>query len=394
MIKLIFKSILAISVILSAGCTKQEDQPKQNIPSDPKEETGFIEAVPETISFSNAEFIYHGDDVGESLSDGWVIKFYSDMETDESGAPIGPGCVIQLLLNVRFDPQQAADPSFLPETYSTMASSIDFTPGTFVNGYISYVDLPGGRIELADATFYADVKDGSTEMEYDLIDEGIINITDEGNGIYGISGILIGTKFTKRYFTWKGSITPKNDAPQETPNSTITSDLTGLVLTKGQLQDKGDYFYLRDESYRCYLLFLGSDGIDLTTSKPGGTGDLLRLEVLVPWENSLENGIPAGTYTMIPRNHDTSLDKDDIKPGAAITGLPNRFSYPYIAGSWYISMNNGQWSDTYARIDSGTISISRDEEGRHTISYDLQDCQNPARSIKGSHTLHVDIFSF
>lgn len=392
--KLIIKGIIAISVIVSAGCTKQEDQPEQEILQNPKEDIGFTEAVPETTSFSNAEFIYHGDDVGESFSDGWIIKFYSDMEIDESGAPIGPGCVVQLLLNVRFDPQQSADPSFLPETYSTMASSIDFSPGTFVNGYMSSMDLPGGRIELADATFYADVKDGSTEMEYDLIDEGVIRITDEGDGIYSISGILIGTKFTKRYFTWKGTITPKNNVPQETPNSTIASDITDLNLTKGQLQDKGDYFYLRDESYRCYLLFLGGDGIDFTTSRPGGTGDLLRLEVLVPWENTLESGIPEGIYKMVPRNQDTSMNKDDIKPGAAITGLPNRFSYPYIAGSWYISMNEGQWSDTYARIDGGTISISHDDNDRHIISYDLQDCQNPARSITGSHTIHIDTFTF
>lgn len=383
-----------LSIISYCGCSEKELPQKDKGPSGSDIVDGFTEAVPDTISFSNAEFIYNGDDIGEGLSDGWVVKFYTDMKIDDSGAPIGPGCLMQLLLNVRYDKAQSADPEFLPDTYTPMASSTDFSPGTFVNGYMTYIDLPTGRMEMADATFYADVQNGTTELKHDLIDEGRIYITDNGNGIFSINGVLVGDRFTKRHFKWTGKVDPQNAVPQGPQNSTITADIKDLDLTKGLLQDKGDCFYLQDNSYRCYLLFLGSDGIDLSASKPAGTGELIRLEVLVPWESRLEDGVPAGTYTMTARNADTSVDRDSIRPGAAVPGLPNRFSYPYISGSWYISMQDGSWSDRYARIDTGTITVSREEDGRHTVAYDLKDCQSPARSIKGSHTLNIDTLTF
>lgn len=122
------------------------------------------------------------------------------MATDLTGSFIGPGTVVQLLLNVALDPEQSADAEFLPGIYSEMYNSGNFAPGTFVSGYMNYIDLPGERIEMADATFYADIDEGSTEMEYDLIDEGAVRITSDGNDIYTIEGILVGKKYTKRYF--------------------------------------------------------------------------------------------------------------------------------------------------------------------------------------------------
>ena len=162
--------------------------------------TGFTEPVPTSVEFTNAEFIYNGDDIGEAISDGWIIKLYTDMEIDGSGAPIGPGQVTQLLLNVPLNKEQTADAEYLTGIYSEMLNSGNFAPGTFVSGYIDYIELPGERLELADATFYADVEEGSTKMEYDLIDEGVVSITSDGKGTYTIEGILVGNKFRKRYF--------------------------------------------------------------------------------------------------------------------------------------------------------------------------------------------------
>lgn len=384
---------LTLGIMLCLSCEKVPqkdpvpDKPEETIPEDNR---GFVESVPDTITFSNAEFIYNGDDIGEATSDGWIIKLYTDMEIDETGAPVGPGHVLQMLLNVKFDESQSADPEYLEDIYTEMTNSGNFAAGTFVNGYMTSIDLPGGeRLDLADATYYAEVMDGSTEMDYDLLDEGAVSITGSNDGTYRIDGILVGKKYTKRYFRWEGKVEPRNNVPEETPNSTLKTDISGLTFTKGQLVDKGDYFRLMDESYRCFLLFLVDDGAEFPFERPAGTSRVLRLEMLVPWDTDLKEGIPAGTYHMVPRNPDTSMDKDDIVPGVAVTGLPDVFAEWKMAGTWYYEMYENDWSKTYARIDGGTITIERGSDGSHTISYDLTDCQRNPKRISGTTTLET-----
>jgi hypothetical protein len=209
-------------------------------------------------------------------------------------------------------------------------------------------------------------------------------ITGNTDGTYTIEGVLVGNKYTKRYISWSGEAVAQTNVPEVTPNSTLNEDLTGLRFTRGQLQDKGDYFYLRDNSYRCLLLYLVDDEADLQYSRPGGTSRVLRLEFLVPWETDYHEGIPEGIYVMVPRNPDTSMDKDKIVPGGAVAGLPNVFEAWKMAGSWYYEMIDGQWTETYARIDQGTITVTRGEDGSHTITYDLSDCQSPAKKITGT----------
>ena len=385
------KMLAALAICpLIAFCTKPSN-PSEEVPEEETQKPeGFVEAVPNTIRFTNAEFLYNGDDIGEGFSDGWIVKLYTDMEIDESGAPVGPGSVMQLLLNVRFDEEQSADPTLLPGRYTEMINSGNFAAGTFVNGYMTAIDLPGGEIlRLADATFYADLAKGSTEMDYDLLDEGALIIEENQDGTYTIEGVLVGNKYTKRYFIWEGQVAPENNVPEVTPDSTLESDIVNLTFTRGQLHDKGDYFYLKDESYRCLLLFLVNDGADLTYNRPGGTGEVLRLEFLVPWDTDYREGIPEGSYEMIPRNPDTSMDKDKIVPGGAVAGLPHVFEAWKMAGSWYYELEEGEWNGTYARIDKGTISVTRTEEGSHTITYDLEDCQNPAKRITGTTELNT-----
>jgi len=226
-------------------------------------------------------------------------------------------------------------------------------------------------------------------MDYDLLDEGAVSITGSNDGTYRIDGILVGKKYTKRYFRWEGKVEPRNNVPEEIPNSTLKTDISGLTFTKGQLVDKGDYFRLMDESYRCFLLFLVDDGAEFPFERPAGTSRVLRLEMLVPWDTDLKEGIPAGTYHMVPRNPDTSMDKDDIVPGVAVTGLPDVFAEWKMAGTWYYEMYENDWSKTYARIDGGTITIDRGSDGSHTISYDLTDCQRNPKRISGTTTLET-----
>ena len=380
---------LAAVLTLIAACEKPE-QPQQPVDPDPqpKPDHGFVEAVPDTVTFTNADFIYYGDITGESFADDWVVKLYTDMEIDDFGNPIGPGTVTQLQLNAKFDENQGADPSKLKGVYREMMNSGNFAPGTFVSGYMVRLDLPGQTIEMGDGTFYADLSEGSTEMDYDLIDEGAVSIQPNVDGTYIIEGVLVGKKYTKRYFKWTGNIDPRNYVPEETPNSTLQQDMTGLTFDQGQLQDKGDYFYRMDESYRCLLIYLGDESVDMSASRPAGDGAVLRLEVLVPWEVDItKEGIPSGTYKMTDRNLDTSIDKDNIVPGVAIPGLPNVFAAWKVAGAWYYELEGGEWSQTYARIDEGEIVIDNHGDGSYTISYDLLDCQTVPKKIQGTTTL-------
>ena len=380
---------LVTAFTLIAACEKPEEPQRPLDPeTQPKPDQGFVEAVPDTVTFTNADFIYYGDITGESSSDDWVVKLYTDMEIDDFGNPVGPGTVTQLQLNAKFDENQGADPSKLKGVYREMMNSGNFAPGTFVSGYMVRLDLPGQTIEMGDGTFYADLSEGSTEMDYDLIDEGAVSIQPNGDGTYIIEGVLVGKKYTKRYFKWTGNIEPRNYVPEETPNSTLTQDMTGLTFDQGQLQDKGDYFYRMDESYRCLLIYLGDESVDMSASRPAGDGAVLRLEVLVPWEVDItKDGIPSGTYKMTDRNLDTSIDKDNIVPGVAIPGLPNVFAAWKVAGAWYYELEAGEWSQTYARIDEGEIVIDNHGDGSYTISYDLLDCQVVPKKIQGTTTL-------
>ncbi|MBE6232721.1 MAG: hypothetical protein E7117_10250 [Bacteroidales bacterium] len=376
-------SIASLIIIAIAGCSKSDVTPSGNDNPD----YGFTEAIPDTIRFTTAEFIYNGDDIGEAYSDGWVIKFLTEMEIDEAGSPVGPGSVMQLLLNARYDENQNGDAGYLVGKYTEMMNSGNFAPGTFVSGYIQYIDLPGERIEMPDATFYADIAENSTEMEHDLIDEGVVSISEEKDGSYTITGILVGEKFTKRYFTWNGNIEVENNVPEVIPNSTLESDMIDLDFSRCQLQDKGDSFYLMDQSYRCLLIYLMDDTVETTISRPAGNGRVLRLEILVPWETDYTKGIPEGEYAMVRRNADTSIDKDKIIPGSAVSGLPDVFAAWKVSGSWYYELEGGEWTKSYARIDDGTISVVHNADGSQTISYDLLDCQASPKKITGSSTI-------
>ncbi len=92
----------------------------------------YNEKESSTIYFTNAEVTYNGDDIDSRISDGWVIKLYTDMDIDEFGNLIGPGSAMQLLLNVRYNEAQVADLKKLVGTYKSQSNSGDYGTGTFV----------------------------------------------------------------------------------------------------------------------------------------------------------------------------------------------------------------------------------------------------------------------
>lgn len=355
---------LSIASTLLLGCTT--DNTPEQLPE------GFTEKIPEEILFTNAEIAYMGDDIGEQTSDGWLLKLYTDMEIDSAGNPIGPGCVMQILLNVPYNPEQVPSTALLRGLYSAQPTSSTFSPGTFVDGYMQYIDLPGERLELPDASFFATLEEGSTKMDIDLLDDGSVRIAGAGDD-FVVEGVLVGQKCIKRYFSWNGKLEPTSYAEPVVPNSTLTEDLSLTNLSQLHIQDRGDYFALRDESCRVLLLYLTEEGFSFEWGKPVGSGELLRLELLVPWSWDATEGVPEGTYPMLARNQNTSIDRTALTPYHAISGLPNSFTYPYWSGCWFVEMASGEWTTRYARIDGGEVSVERGEDGSHHIRCTLLD---------------------
>lgn len=341
-------------------------------------DTEFEEKESITTIFPNIEVYYSGDVIGESQSDAWTVKFYTDMEYDLYGNLVGPGEIMQILLNANFEKDQRPNLKQLEGRYVAQSNSGDFSAYTFIYGYMDYIDLPDGRHERPDGTFYASFADGSTEMNADFADDGSVDIVANSDGTYTISGTLVGKQCRKRNFSWRGTIEPKSEVVEKVKNSLLTSDISLSTLTQVQMQDKGDSFYIKDESYRNILLFLAEPTISFEWGKPKGSGEVLRLELLVPWDTDINEGLPAGTYTMMVRNADTSINREDIVPYRIVPGLPDRFMVPYWAGAWYVRYADGAWGDNYARIDGGTVTVERGEDGSHRFICNLTDCSSPA----------------
>ena len=377
-----FALCLAMVALLFVACTDKGEGDIAN--------ADFVEKEATKVYFTNSEVYYLGDTAREESFDIWQIKFYTDMEIDELGNPIGPGSVMQLILNAPYEKEQTPNLEKLEGVYFAQSNSGDYSNFTFIYGYLDILELPDGRHELPDGTFYASIPEGSKQMDIDLLDDGKLEIVNNADGTTTIKGTLIGKQCRKRNFEWRGVIEPKSEVKKEVPNSTLTSNIEIGSLTKALIQDKGDSFYLRDESYRNFLIFLAQDGISFEWGKPVGSGEVLRLELLVPWSTNAEEGVPAGTYQMMQRNADTSFDKESIVPFSAVSGLPNRFVAPYWAGSWYVNYVDGAWGDSYARIDGGTITVERGEDGSHRFICNLQDCSSPTFSVTTDTTIKND----
>ena len=352
----------------------------------------FTEKEPTEVVFTNSQIYYLGDTSQEQSFDIWQFKFYTDMEIDELGNPIGPGSVMQLILNVPYENTQTPNIKQLEGIYLAQSNTGDYSNFTFIYGYLDILELPDGRHELPDGTFYASIPEGSKQMNIDLLDDGKLEIVNNADGTTTLKGTLMGKQCRKRNFVWRGVVEAKSEVKQEVPNSTIKSDIQIENLTQALMQDKGDSFYLRDDSYRNFLVFLAQESVSFEWGKPVGSGDVLRLELLVPWSTDIEagDGIPAGTYTMIQRNADTSFDKESIVPFSAVSGLPNRFVAPYWAGSWYVNYVDGAWGDSYARIDGGTVIVERGDDGSHRFICNLQDCSSPTYSVTTDATIKND----
>lgn len=360
-------AIVSVCALTACGDDDAENPEGGN----PEGENG--KRTPEVVEFVNSNLVYWGDEDGVMGSDHFVLTLYTDMEVDATGNPIGPGKMMTFSLNV---PTFAAGTTDfpLPEgEYKAAPNNYTFDEWTFNLGYTTQIDLPTGKVEMPSGTFYADVKAYSTSVDADLLFGGKMTVKRNDGDEYTVSGTLVGDLALKRYFTYTGRLTTidRHGSKEEIPNSTLTADIAPDSWTQARLQDKEDAYYLQDESCRVLELYLAEDGVNLDSSWPAGNGKVLKVKFFVAWETDVNQGIPAGVYTVVKRDEESGgIPREFIKPGGIAPGYPDVFTYP--DGTWYEKISNGAMKE-YARIDSGTMTVTRDGD-KHTLVIDFIDC--------------------
>ncbi|MEI3529205.1 MAG: hypothetical protein V8Q28_05415 [Alistipes sp.] len=329
----------------------------------------FREPVPETITLDDAVVTYYGDDSYSGVSDLWTLDL----------AQSSAGQRLVLSLNVTPNPAGVPDPGLLAGTYRMPANSGDMSAGTYNPGYMTEQDRPNGAVMVPAGTYLAGV--AAETSDADLLREGACTVEVDADGRMRIEGTLVGTSYLKRYFTYEGTpqlVDGSGTSGSGVPNSNLNADVRLESLSATRIVDKGDSYFLGDESYRHFVFFLADAGIDLSTQWPGGDGELLRIELFVPWDTDPADGIPAGIYT-VPDDVPPSggVYREDIVPYRIVPGYPDKFTSN--SGTWYQYMEAGQWV-RYARITGGTLKVER-PDGRYSITAEFTDCAAPAHRI-------------
>ena len=375
--------LLDISVLMLAllAVSCETDNEVQDGTTPPAGNPSIMERSPKYI---NSNLIYNGSE-GLTESDGWVLNLYTDMKI-EDGYPVGPGQSISLSFNAEFNPAQEPDLDRIAGTYVVQSNTGDFSPGTFIPGYEEELGIPGQEMLVQSDSFFADIPEGSTEYDADLLREGEFTITDNGDDTWTVEGILVGTDYIKRYVHFTGPLDPVDrshgGATETIPNSNLTGNiaLDGTAFTKAKLIDYGSSYGTPSdlkESYKKFLLYIAEETVDLTSDWPAGSGRLLRIEVFVPGDTDMEDGLPSGGYTMSPMRPDGGISSTDMVPFRIIPGVPDTFELN--SGTWYQEISDGAWVN-YARIAGGTITVERNGDA-HKIDISLTDCSEPAFAI-------------
>lgn len=366
-------STFMLTAAMLAACSNDSPTPQ------PQPEPPFVEPTPERVVYTQANVVYYGDEGFTGVSDLWKVMLYTDMDIDPAGNLVGPGKLICISCNAPLS--EGMDLDALAGTYTMSQSSNDFSAGTFNDGRLMTIDLPDGSISMPDFSFYGEPADDATDFDPDLLREGYCSVVRNDDGTHTVEGIMTGTKFLKRYFSYTGIIEPvdRSETPAESiPNSNLTEDIRLEGMTQARLQDLGDYFFLQDGSYRMFRLMLAEPGVDISTSQASGDGRYLKLEILVEHDADVEQGLPAGEYAMCVREENGGIDRDQIRPWHVLPGLPDKFNNP--DGSWYQHITSAGNMPQYARLAGGRIVVEAIEgvEGGRRIRIELTDCDAAA----------------
>lgn len=337
----------------------------------------FKEPVPETIVFDGATLSYFGDESMSGVSDLWSL--------DLTASGSGNSAVRRIVLSLNAECAESGMPGvdILSGTYHMPANSGDMSVGTFNPGYMYSQDRPNGAVSVPAGSFYVELLEETPLSDADLLREGQCSVETREDGTVRIEGVMVGTEFLKRYFVYEGAVSV-SDMSGETgsgvPNTNLTGDIELVSLAGCRLTDKGDSYVLGDESYRHFEFYIADAGIDLSSRWPGGDGELLRLELFVPWETDPADGVPEGVYT-VPEDIPATggVYRKDIVPFRIVPGYPDKFTGN--TGTWYQYMEDGLWV-RYARITGGSVTVER-PEGRYRVTIDLTDCGSPAHHVRG-----------
>ena len=220
------------------------------------------------------------------------------MEVDATGNPIGPGKIMAFSLNVPPFASEATEFPLPEGTFDAALNGYTFDEWTFNLGYMNQIDLPTGKVDIPAGTFYGDVKSYSTSVDADLLSGGKMTVKRLSGGEYSISGTLVGDLSLKRYFTYTGKVITidRHESKDETPNSTLTTDIALNGWTQARLQDKGDSYYLQDES--CRVVEPLSGGREYKSCRhftSTGNGRVLKVEFFVEWATDVTQGY-SGRY--------------------------------------------------------------------------------------------------
>ena len=315
--------LLLLPFIVAISCSK-DDSGRQD--HDEDHNNNVTTPIPDTVTFTNGYLTYNADDIGSGESDLWILSMYTDMEIDDVGNPIGPGHLMRISLNAPYNEDQEPLLEKLSCRYIEQSSTGDFSSGTFNTGYYDYIDLPSGRIEVPSGSFYGELEPCKTDFEADLLREGYVQIDVLENEILRVEGILVGICYTKRYFRFEGNIEIIDESPEEIPNTTLTEDIDLSCMTQIKMSDMGDYFFLGDNSYKMFVIYFAQQGVDLSGSKPKGDGKVLRVDLFVPWDATIEDGIPEGEYTMAKQESNGGMSRSEIVPFKIVPGYPDTFT--------------------------------------------------------------------
>lgn len=375
MIKVIKKKwmyLLAGCVVALAACS-DEDHPGTQEGNGPGA-SGKDDNAPEIVRYTHANLVYRGQ-AEEDASCLFELSLYTDMELNYDGNPIGPGKIMRLSMNAPSFEKDATEFPLPEGSFTASPANYVFNEWTFNTGYTYQMDLPTGKIEVNGGTFYGDVQPYSTEYEADLLDVGKFNVKKNPDGTYTVDGWAAGNSSLKHHLLYTGELKTidRHESTEEVPNSTITEDILLTTLTKARLQDQGNYYWLEEEDrIRVFTLYLAEEGVNLEKTWAADNGKVLKIELFVEWETDVNQGIPAGTYTVTSRDPESNgILKENMIPFHIASGDPNRFTY--VGGTWYQTLKEGAMDQEYARIDEGSMMVERGENGSHTLTIDFID---------------------
>ena len=376
-------STIFLSFALLLGCNNSDSANSSS--QDDVEENVAIE-------YTNAQLTYYGDEgyTGESCE--FLLSLYTDMEIDQMGNPIGPGHLLALDFNATLFDESATEFPIPTGTYVASPNSYTFSPFTFNYGYEQQLDLTTGIVTVARGSYYGSPAEGSTEYDADLLNEGLFKVSRDEQGIYTIEGCVVGDQFRKRNFIFVGELTASDRSePTPEPNTTLTQDITLNNLCKARLQDLGDTFFLQDNSYRTFELHLASAETDFS-QRWCTTGDYLQIALFVGWDCDVQDGIPAGEYTLAAETDGGGLERSDIRPFNIRPGVADQFTRP--SGTWYMSYSDNLVSE-YARITGGRMVVERDGVG-HDITIEFTDCGTTPHSITCRFSIDepIELFTY